>query len=831
MTGALPRVRQGNDKERRPFNYEGPLPWSKKSFNYRKTPGTQPSGASTSLEPQKDVQSGSCPQKIYSHSQFDVLDDNPSHELDPEMIFNKRACHDFLGEKLKAYLVEKNSRENYMLEEHTVKFLDNFIKGMFQNSPSVRTKVMRILNAIQNTIPDDPTKQKAIYDTRERIINLFDEEDYAKKYDLDPPTIKFLETFAYGIANPSYAEIKKAEEFLSVVKVRGMRRALEDLTCRSQIILSLHDRMIINDFLVRLRPDKLTQSEFKKLDSIINMLKRSPGKSTLTSNTIDIQKEAQEKTPSDSLNESDLSSPEIMRSCVEEASCLPTPVIDGLKCSEQLDEKEGTPQAAKKTFQVDKNSAKDKVTTKKQCLDYLSTQDIIPSSAKEHDQPKILEDLNVDLLPISETAESSVESSVSTEPTKATTVLTIMNHPLTRKAYSFSKESFYFHFCPNFLFEVRTLQSVVCKQLPHVNPIFSTIISTIFCREVIPNMVRAFELLKKIEWLLESLIFKNSRKKATDIKEDGLDSCLDWFICRVEAYLYKQNTYQYNSEVLKKRTGVLNLPRFKECVTTVKILFHSFIEPAWDKMKSFALEYIKDCGVSSPDTELSIETKSYGEKSVLIRKLHKLLRSQDKNYATGELVKIFSDLRLSLKEVFGHWPEPRENYSRMSEVVTHRQIDVFQKFICTFLLDRNNIEMMKKLSKFECYVLGTFVTTFNPLERGMEFNSIMVLFKSIYERSGRAWPRHVVESLSTDSKSSEEVLKHPNDKSTEGANDASTSSGPAEDSHSLVGAVEYDLVQPIDKRASQLYDYYQSEFEESSSSPEVSITVLYCAVF
>ena len=273
--------------------------------------------------------------RVSSHFDMSQMED------DPFALQNKDAKRDFLKEKLRGYLCEENCQASYVLEDHTVMFLKNFVSDKFINSPSVRNRVEKILKGIQDTIPDNPVKRLAIKNSRSKLADIIDQPDYAKVYTLDDEAVRFMEAFAFGVANPCQREVEKAEEILRVVEVRGLRNVLINLTTTHAPVVHSFDlstRIFIDNFVSRVRPDKMHLTDLTKLKQIIKQLKETKSSNPIAEHCQDIEstsskepdtKSSYEKQKellmNDTINESDLSSPEIMRSYNEDCSTIISP--------------------------------------------------------------------------------------------------------------------------------------------------------------------------------------------------------------------------------------------------------------------------------------------------------------------------------------------------------------------------------------------------------------------------------------------------------------------------------------------------------------------------
>ena len=294
-----------------------------------------------------------------SSSASSTFDPTPMIDGDPFALrFNKTAVRDHLKERLRGYWEEENFKENYVLEDHTILFLKNFLADSFVNAPSVIKRVNRILKDIQDTIPDSEKAAK-IAKTRSDIADIIEQKNYAKTFQLDSTTVRFMESFAFGVANPSGKDIGRACDIVDLVGVRKMREKLVTLCQERYNLVSCLDvstRVFIENFTSRVRSDKLNDEQFAKITNIIQLLENnhdSDSKKVKEVKEKDSVEEPgaskhvkmrEESSSSDSINESDLSSPEIMRSCPENPPVvIPVtvntdfqPGVD-LKCSEELD--------------------------------------------------------------------------------------------------------------------------------------------------------------------------------------------------------------------------------------------------------------------------------------------------------------------------------------------------------------------------------------------------------------------------------------------------------------------------------------------------------------
>ena len=294
-----------------------------------------------------------------SSSASSAFDPTPMLDGDPFALrYNKTAVRDHLKERLRGYWEEDNFKENYVLEDHTILFLENFLTDSFVNAPSVIKRVNRILKDIQDTIPDSEKAAK-IAKTRSDIADIIEQENYAKTFQLDSTTVRFMESFAFGVANPSGKDIGRACDIVYLVGVRKMREKLVRL-CQEQYdfvsCLDVSTRVFIENFTSRVRSDKLTDEQFANITDIIQLLENnrdsdsSKVKEVKEKDAVEEPdannhgKMCEESSSSDSINESDLSSPEIMRSCPENPPVAIPDTVNAdfqsgldLKCSEELD--------------------------------------------------------------------------------------------------------------------------------------------------------------------------------------------------------------------------------------------------------------------------------------------------------------------------------------------------------------------------------------------------------------------------------------------------------------------------------------------------------------
>ena len=297
-----------------------------------------------------------------SSSASSAFDPTPMLDGDPFALrYNKTAVRDHLKERLRGYWEEDNFKENYVLEDHTILFLENFLTDSFVNAPSVIKRVNRILKDIQDTIPDSEKAAK-IAKTRSDIADIIEQENYAKTFQLDSTTVRFMESFAFGVANPSGKDIGRACDIVYLVGVRKMREKLVRL-CQERYdfvsCLDVSTRVFIENFTSRVRSDKLTDEQFANITDIIQLLENNRDSDSSKVKEVKEVKEkdaveepdannhgkmCEESSSSDSINESDLSSPEIMRSCPENPPVAIPDTVNtdfqsglDLKCSEELD--------------------------------------------------------------------------------------------------------------------------------------------------------------------------------------------------------------------------------------------------------------------------------------------------------------------------------------------------------------------------------------------------------------------------------------------------------------------------------------------------------------
>ena len=83
-----------------------------------------------------------------------------------------------------------------------------------------------------------------------------------------------MESFAFGVANPSQISVDKAEEILHTIEVKKLRDKLLELVTspRTGPLVYKFDittRVVIDNFLFRVKPDKIPPEEFTKLNQVI----------------------------------------------------------------------------------------------------------------------------------------------------------------------------------------------------------------------------------------------------------------------------------------------------------------------------------------------------------------------------------------------------------------------------------------------------------------------------------------------------------------------------------------------------------------------------------
>lgn len=183
---------------------------------------------------------------------------------------------DWLKGKLTEYLAETNSTENYGLEEHTLLFVRTFLAGKFPLfNASVKKTAEKILQAFQDTIPvNNEVKKKILQECRSKVLPVvyLGERECIKKYGVEVETFNFLDSFAFGIANPSYKDINRAENLLRYIEVRKLRENLRKEMSKNRAYfnsLPVNSRIVIGDFVERVRPDKVSDSDFKLLEDVL----------------------------------------------------------------------------------------------------------------------------------------------------------------------------------------------------------------------------------------------------------------------------------------------------------------------------------------------------------------------------------------------------------------------------------------------------------------------------------------------------------------------------------------------------------------------------------
>ena len=340
------------------------------SFNFSR--GLQPastkpgagSSAIISTKPSAD------PNSKTSFDKFD-FDESPSQNVEMDLSMSIRA-QDGLKQKLTGYMKEDNFEERYSIEPSTAQFLRNYTLGAFRNFPSVRDRAYNMLKTFQNTIPDGE-KAASISKIREKLGECMDVSDFDKLYRLDKETLTFLDGFVFGVANPCNHEIERATVVLRGIEVSMLRNKLKALLAQSNAWgkFDFNTRVFLDQFVVKQLPLESGSSDVTRAMGILKQLEtpskaptvrrktiqrprvqhqagtshrptasssvEGPGREKTGNVKVVVKVPAQEnkivaaseskdspespvedRTGCADFNESDLSSPEIMRSCLSE---------------------------------------------------------------------------------------------------------------------------------------------------------------------------------------------------------------------------------------------------------------------------------------------------------------------------------------------------------------------------------------------------------------------------------------------------------------------------------------------------------------------------------
>ena len=213
------------------------------------------------------------------------------------------------------YMNEPSCINDYALDEADKQFLHTCILKNSKIRRYTYVQIEKMLSRFQNTIPNG-NKRTIILKTRGHLDNILSEPCYEKKYDVSTADSNFIETFMFGIANPTYRQIDRAKYLVTSLHAKKIRFDLKQFLVSEKIHkLDFSSRLFLDDFVVKQVPEIPHVDQINRANNLLDFFKNanSDAKIEESNDTAELHcvKEVFDE---------DLSSPEIMRSCPEDAN-------------------------------------------------------------------------------------------------------------------------------------------------------------------------------------------------------------------------------------------------------------------------------------------------------------------------------------------------------------------------------------------------------------------------------------------------------------------------------------------------------------------------------